>query len=59
MYVKHVGHRRTSIKNMKCNSKSLNNEVLQFNLSINNVLQIKLTKNLIYIYFELSCAEKV
>ena len=47
------------INNINCNSKSSNKEFLQFNLSINNVLQIKLPKNSIYNYFELNCTEKV
>ena len=50
---------RTSINNMKCNSKSSNNEILRFNPSIYKVLQIKLPKNLIYNNFELNCTGKV
>ena len=44
---------------MSFNSKSSNNEFVRFNPSINNVLRIKLPKNLIYNYFELNCTGKV
>ena len=49
----------SSINNINCNSKCSNKEFVRFNPSINNVLQIKLPKNLINTYFELNCTAKV
>ena len=49
----------TLINNMKCNSKSSNKEILQFNPSIYKKLRIKLPKNSIYNYFKLNCTAKV